>query len=186
MEVASTAFLSVGLAADAFAVSLSSGCSIKYIKLNKALKIALFLGGFQAMMPLIGWLMGLTFREFISQFDYWLTFLILVVMGSKAIWEACTGDEGCKPFNPLDSHTLLILAIATSIDALAAGVGLSMLKESIFLACTLIGVITFSLSLAGVFIGHRFGSICNQKIEIVGGAILIALGLKFLGEGLLA
>lgn len=184
MEILTTTLLSLGLAADAFAVSLTSGFSIRNIKVNKALKIALFFGCFQAVMPLIGWSAGLTFRDFISSFDHWIAFGLLTYIGGKMIHEALQEEEEDKPFNPLDSYTLTTLAIATSIDALAAGIGLSVLKGSILLACTLIGFITFTLCFIGVFIGHKFGGIFNQKIEIVGGVVLILIGTKILFEHL--
>lgn len=184
MEILTTTFLSLGLAADAFAVSLTSGFSIKHIKINKALKIALFFGCFQAIMPLIGWSAGLTFREFISGIDHWIAFGLLSYIGGKMIYESMQEEIEDKKFNPLDSYTLITLAIATSIDALAAGIGLSVLKGSILLACSLIGFITFALCFIGVFIGHRFGDLLNQKIEILGGVVLIVIGTKILLEHL--
>jgi putative Mn2+ efflux pump MntP len=184
MEFLTITFLSLGLAADAFAVSLTSGFVIQHIKLNKALKIALFFGIFQGIMPLIGWLLGLTFRNFIAGFAHWIAFILLVFIGGKMIYESCQQEEEEK-FNPLDSYTLLALAIATSIDALAAGLGLSVLKISILLACTLIGSITFGLSFCGVFIGHSFGDLFNKKIEVIGGLVLIGIGSKMLLEHLI-
>ncbi len=179
MELLTTGLMSLGLAADAFAVSLTSGFAIRHIKVHKALKIALFFGIFQGIMPLIGWLTGLTFREFLANFDHWIAFILLAFIGSKMIYEALYEDEE-KPFNPLDSYTLLLLAIATSIDALAAGLGLSVIKMSILLACTMIGVITFLVCFIGVYLGHQFGSLFNQKIEILGGITLIGVGFKIL------
>lgn len=181
MELLTTTFLSLGLAADAFAVSLTSGFVIQHIKLNKALKIALFFGIFQGIMPLIGWGIGLTFRDFIASFAHWIAFILLIFIGGKMIYESFQEAEK-ERFNPLDSYTLLALAIATSIDALAAGLGLSMLKMSILLACTLIGSITFALSFCGVFLGHSFGNLFNKKIEIIGGLVLILIGIKILLE----
>ena len=182
MEWVNITFLGLGIAADAFAVSLSSGFVIQRIKLNKALKIALFVGIFQAIMPFIGWLMGWSFREFITNIDHWIAFILLLVIGSKMIYEAYKNIDEDEKFNPLDTYTLLALAIATSIDALAAGLGWYLLKTSILFPCILIGLITFCLSLLGVFIGHKFGSIFNQKIEIIGGITLIFLGRKILIE----
>ncbi|GBF80927.1 manganese efflux pump MntP [Aphanothece sacrum] len=184
MELLNTTFLSIGLAADAFAVSVTSGCLIQHIKINKALKIALFFGVFQGVMPLIGWITGLTFRNLLSNFDHWIAFILLSFIGGKMIYEAFQLEDD-KKFNPLDNYTLFALAIATSIDALATGFSLSLLESSIFFACTLIGLITFSLSFIGVFIGHKFGSIFNQKIEIIGGLTLIAIGSKILIEDLM-
>ncbi|PSF38637.1 hypothetical protein C7H19_03780 [Aphanothece hegewaldii CCALA 016] len=184
-EFLTTTFLALALSADAMAVSMTSGFMIRHIKVNKALKIALFFGVFQAIMPLIGWAVGLTFREFMTSFDHWIAFVLLGLIGSKMIYESLQEEEEDKKFNPLDNSTLFVLAIATSIDALAAGLGLSMLKSSILLACTLIGFITFILSFVAVFLGHRFGGLFNQKIEILGGLILIIIGSKILFEHLI-
>ncbi len=184
MNYLSTTFLALGLAADAFAVSLTSGLLIKRIKINKALKIALFFGGFQYLMPLIGWSLGINFSYIISDFDHWIAFGLLGFIGGKMIYESYQLDTDCKKFNPLDFYTLLVMAIATSIDALVAGLGISVLQSSIFLAATLIGIITFCLSFMGVFIGHKIGNRFNNKIEIIGGIILITLGSKILIEHL--
>lgn len=184
-EFLTTSFLALALSADAMAVSMTSGLMIRHIKINKALKIALFFGVFQAIMPLLGWVIGLTFRELMTSFDHWIAFVLLGLIGGKMIYESLQENSEEKKFNPLDNSTLLALAIATSIDALAAGLGLSMLKSSIFLACTLIGVITFFLSFFAVFLGHRFGGLFNQKIEILGGLILIIIGSKILCEHLI-
>ncbi|VEP17205.1 putative manganese efflux pump MntP [Hyella patelloides LEGE 07179] len=186
MNSTSTIFLALGLAADAFAVSLTSGLLIQRIKINKALKIALFFGGFQCLMPLIGWGAGINFNHLIAEFDHWIAFGLLSFIGVKMIYESCQLESEREQFNPLDSYTLLILAIATSIDALAAGLGLSLLKSSIILAASLIGIITFCLSFIGVFIGHKIGDKFNNKIEIMGGLILIFIGSKILFEHLTA
>ena len=185
MELVNITFLALGLAADAFAVSLSSGFIIQRIKVNKALKIALFFGIFQAVMPFIGWLTGLSFREFMTDIDHWIAFTLLLVIGGKMIYEAYKEMDNEPKGNPLDTYTLLALAIATSIDALAAGLGLSLLKTSILFPCTIIGLITFFLSFIGVFIGHKFGSIFNKKIEVIGGLTLILIGSKILLEDLI-
>jgi putative Mn2+ efflux pump MntP len=184
MDSFSTSFLALGLAADAFTVSLSCGLLIKRIKINKALKIALFFGSFQFLMPLIGWGLGINFSYLIAEFDHWIAFGLLSSIGGKMIYESFQLEHERNKFNPLDSYTLLILAIATSIDALAAGLGLSLLKNSIILAATLIGMITFCLSFAGVFIGHKIGNKFNNKIEIIGGLILIFIGSQILFEHL--
>ncbi|MGK7939284.1 MAG: manganese efflux pump MntP family protein [Crocosphaera sp.] len=185
MELVNTTFLGLGLAADAFAVSLSSGFLIQRIKFNKALKIALFFGIFQGVMPFIGWLTGLSFREFMTNIDHWIAFILLLGIGSKMIYEAYNNLEEDDKFNPLETYTLFALALATSIDALAAGLGLSLLKTSILFPCTIIGLITFFLSFIGVFIGHKFGSIFNKKIEVLGGLSLIFIGSKILIEDLM-
>lgn len=184
MATVTVGLMSVGLAADALAVSLTSGLLIKRIHLNKALKIALFFGFFQTLMPLLGWLTGLGVREFISAIAPWVAFFLLTGLGAKMIYEALTEEEE-NPFNPLDNVTLFGLAIATSIDALFAGLGLSVIKMSLPLIVTTIGLVTFFLCFLGVFIGHRFGNLFQDKVEIVGGLILIALGTKILVETLI-
>jgi putative Mn2+ efflux pump MntP len=184
MESLSTVLMALGLSADAFAVSLSSGLLIKHIKVNKALRIALFFGGFQALMPLVGWAAGLTFRDLLADFDHWIAFVLLGLIGGKMIYESLTDNDDERKFNPLDPYTLLVLAIATSLDAFAAGLGLSVIKTPIVLAVTIIGAITFSLSFVGVFIGHKFGNLFSKKIEVLGGIILIFIGSKILFEHL--
>ncbi len=183
MQLGSLVLIALGLAADAFAVSLSSGLLIKNLKVNKALKIALFFGGFQYLMPLIGWVGGLVFRDLFASVDHWIAFGLLSLIGGKMIYESFSEEEE-EGFNPLDTYTLFGLAIATSIDALAVGLSLSVIKTSIIEAATIIGVITFGLSFLGVFIGHRFGGLFNNKIELLGGVILILIGSKILLEHL--
>lgn len=186
MEPITTVLIAVGLAADAFAVSLSSGLAIKHMKINKALKIALFFGVFQALMPLIGWVAGLSFRGFISSFDHWVAFGLLSFIGGRMIYESTQEEIVEKKFNPLDSYTLMTLAVATSLDALAVGIGFSVLKISIFAVVTVIGFITFFLSFLGVFIGHKFGDFFQNKVEMLGGLVLIGIGTKILIEHLTA
>lgn len=183
MEILQTTLLSVGLAADACAVSLTSGLIIKYISLNKAIKIALCFGIFQALMPLIGWLSGLMFQNYLTAVDHWIVFLLLGGIGSKMIYESITADED-KKFNPLDIFTLIGLAIATSIDALAVGFGLSTIDRTILSIAGSIGIITFICSFSSVYLGHFFGDLFKSQVEIIGGLILIAIGTKVLWEHL--
>jgi len=178
--------LALGLAADAFAVSLSSGLAIRNMKINKALKISLSFGCFQALMPLIGWLVGLSFRGWIEAVDHWVAFGLLSFIGARMIYEATQDEISEKKINPLDTYTLLTLSVATSIDALAVGIGFAFLKTSIFAPITAIGFITFFLSFIGVFVGHKFGELFQNKIEIIGGLILIIIGSKILIEHLTA
>ncbi|HSF74649.1 MAG TPA: manganese efflux pump MntP family protein [Microcoleus sp.] len=180
MDAATTILLSLGLAADAFAVAVSSGLAIKHMKVNKALKIALFFGGFQAFMPVIGWFFGLSFSSLITPIDHWIAFGLLSFIGGRMIYESLQSEECEKKFNPLDTGTLITLSVATSIDALAVGLGFAVLKDSIALAVTAIGFITFFLAFAGVFIGHKCGNLFANKIEILGGAILIFIGSRIL------
>jgi putative Mn2+ efflux pump MntP len=183
MQLLTIGFLSAGLAADAFAISLTSGLLIKRIKLNKALKIALFFGIFQTMMPILGWLTGLAFRDFLDGVNHWLVFVLLVGLGLKMIYESLT-QEKQSSFNPLDNYMLLGLALATSIDGLAAGIGLSILEIPLIAVITTIGLMTFLFSILGVFMGHYFGHLFENRVEYIGGVVLIAVGTKVLLENL--
>lgn len=186
MDATTTVFLSFGLAADAFAVAVSSGLAIKHMKVNKALKIALFFGGFQALMPLIGWFIGLSFSFWIAPIDHWIAFGLLTFIGSKMIYESLQTEECAKKFNPLDTGTLITLSVATSLDALAAGIGFAVLKTSIGPVVSAIGFITFLVVFVGVFIGNKCGDLFGKKIELLGGAILIAIGTNILWSHLTA
>jgi len=186
MDILTAASLGLGLSADAFAVSVSSGLSMKYARWHKAIKIALFFGGFQMLMPILGWGLSLTWRSTIEAYDQWIAFLLLAAIGAKTIREAL-GDDDDNPSeqacNPADTRMLTGLAIATSIDALAAGVGLTVVNTPILQVAGVIGLITFAVCLAGVFLGKSFGCRLYShvgKVEIVGGVILILLGFKML------
>jgi len=178
--------IGVGLAADAFAVSLTSGLYIRHLKWQKALKVAIAFGIFQAIMPLMGWGIGVGFRDYIIRFDHWIGFILLTALGLRMIHEAIADDEDREPFNPLNIETLFVLAVATSIDALAAGLGLAVLQTPILLTITIIGLITFWLCLGGVYLGHHFGDRFQDKVEVIGGVILIAIGSRILWQGITA
>jgi len=180
MDIISIIFIAFGLAMDAFAVSITSGLTIKQLRVNDALKIAIFFGLFQAIMPLIGWSAGLGFRDFISSIDHWIAFGLLSLIGCKMIYESSKMGINDKKKDPLNVYVLLMLSIATSIDALAVGLSLSFLKVSIALPAIIIGVVTFLLSLFGVYFGNRFGHYFEKKIEIIGGLILIGIGIRIL------
>ena len=184
MDIITIIFIAFGLAMDAFAVSVTSGITIKQLKVRNALKIALFFGAFQAFMPVIGWLAGLSLRAIISSVDHWIAFGLLFVVGCKMIYESVKLEPKERTINPLDVSILLMLSIATSIDALAVGVSFAFLKVSIATPVIIIGVVTFILSFTGVYIGDRFGHFFEKKIEIAGGLILIGIGLKILIEHL--
>jgi len=177
-------FIAVGLAMDAFAVSITSGLTIKQLRIKHAFRIAIFFGFFQAFMPLIGWLAGLRLRDFISGVDHWVVFGFLSAIGCKMIYESFKTESNRKTINPLNFTVLLILSIATSIDALGVGMSFAFLKVSIITPIAVIGFVTFLLSLVGVFIGDRFGHFFKNKAEIIGGLILIGIGLKILFEHL--
>lgn len=178
--------IALGLAMDAFAVSITSGIAIKRIKISQALLIAAFFGIFQALMPVLGWAIGQWTYQWISAVDYWIAFALLLYVGGHMILESLQPEEEGAEKNPLHLPTLLILAVATSIDAFAIGISLSMLRVSIVRPVILIGLITFILSLAGVYAGRLFGHINEKKMEVAGGLVLIGIGAKILIDHLLS
>lgn len=182
MELITITLIAVGLAMDAFAVSIASGVTIKDMKFNYALRIAVFFGLFQAFMPLVGWLAGLNLKNFVEDVSHWIAFALLTIIGFKMIYESVKMDG--NTFHPLNLHILMILSIATSIDALAVGISFAFLKISIATPILIIGTITFLLSFVGVFIGDKFGHFFEKKMEIGGGVILIGIGIKILVEHL--
>ena len=177
-------FIALGLAMDSFSVSVANGLATKTFIISKALTIALFFGFFQAVMSIFGWLAGESIADYISAFDHWIAFILLTFIGIKMIYESITD----KPNSLLGAYTIkviLILSIATSIDALAVGLSFSFLDISIFFPALIIGVVAFLMSFFGVYIGRRFGKILKNRIEILGGLILIIIGLKILFEHLI-
>jgi len=184
MDIFTIILIAFGLSMDALAVSVTSGITIKRLKVNNALRIALFFGGFQAFMPIIGWLAGLSLLDFISGVDHWVAFGLLAFIGCKMIYESVKMKSGREESNPLSLYVLLVLSVATSIDALAVGLSFAFLQISIATPVIVIGTVTFLLSLLGVFAGNRFGHFFENKIEIVGGFILIGIGIKILMEHL--
>lgn len=173
--------IAIGLSMDAFAVSVGKGLSMRRLNMKQAAVIALFFGGFQALMPLLGWLLGAQFHQFVQSVQGWIAFGLLAFIGAKMIWDAFHEDEenADEEFR-LDLRELVVLAVATSIDAFAAGVAFAMVDVNIVFAISLIGVTTFVLSLAGVAIGHQFGSRWERPSTVAGGVILILIGLKIL------
>jgi putative Mn2+ efflux pump MntP len=186
MQFVMILFVAVGLSMDAFAVSVVTGSVYRELKVRHALRMALSFGGFQAIMPIIGFLAGISLRRFISAYDHWIAFGLLAFVGGKMIYESLKIEAAEKNLDPCNLLVLLTLSVATSIDALAIGITLSMLTASIVSTAAIIGVVTFALSYAGIFIGKRFGHFFESKIEIVGGVILIAIGLKILIQHLTA
>lgn len=167
---------------DAFAVSIVSGSAYKQLKVKHALRTALFFGGFQAIMPLIGALAGLSLKEYIADYDHWMAFGLLSAVGGKMLYESFRIKSTKENFDPSNIFILLVLSVATSIDALVVGITLPLITSSIAVAVVIIGLVTFALSYLGVFIGKKFGHFFESKIEAIGGLILIALGLKILIE----
>lgn len=177
--------IAIGLSMDAFAVSLCKGLAMKLLNMRQALVIALFFGGFQAAMPLLGWLLGKSFEQYIIGIDHWIAFGLLLFIGGKMIHDALKPDEETAGgHGKLALRELILLAIATSIDALAVGITFAFLQVAIIPSISLIGIITFTLSLLGVIIGHRFGIRYKSKAEIAGGIVLIIIGIKILLEHL--
>ncbi len=174
--------LAVGLSMDAFAVSICKGLSVQRLRPRHALIAGAYFGGFQALMPLIGWLLGRQFEELIKSIDHWIAFALLTIIGANMIREAFGKDEELN--GSFSFKTMLPLAIATSIDALAVGVTFAFLEVQIVPAILLIGAMTFAISAAGVKTGNVFGTKYKSKAELAGGIILILLGIKILIEHL--
>jgi len=182
MDLVTIIVIAVGLAMDAFAVSIVSGSVYQQLHVRHALRMAVFFGGFQAFMPLIGSLAGMSVKDYITDYDHWVAFGLLAAVGGKMIYESFKIESSKKSLDPSNVMVLLILALATSIDALAIGITLSLVVSSITVAVIIIGLVTFVLSYLGVFIGKKFGHFFENKIEVLGGIILIGLGIKILLE----
>lgn len=183
MNLFSLFLIAVGLSMDAFAVAICKGLAMKKITIKKALIVGLWFGGFQGLMPAIGYLLGTQFEKYITNIDHWIAFVLLFIIGGNMIKEALSKEEE-KANDSLAFKEMLLLALATSIDALAVGVTFAFLKVQIIPAVSFIGVITFTLSAIGVKIGNIFGSRYKSKAELAGGIILILMGCKILLEHL--
>ena len=175
--------VAVGLSMDAFAVSVCKGLSMQRIDRRYTALIGVFFGGFQALMPLLGYLLGSRFAVYIERFDHWVAFVLLALIGGGMIRESRDEAEE-ETYHGVDYKELLLLAVATSIDALAVGVTFAFFEVRVLPAAALIGCITFALSLVGVVVGNRFGARYKGRAELTGGVILILIGLKILLEHL--
>lgn len=187
MGFAELFLIGVGLSMDAFAVSVCKGLNMRgKINFKHAGVIALFFGGFQALMPLIGYFLGIGFEKYITKIDHWIAFLLLGFIGGKMVVEAIKewNAEDKQEEDKLEIKELLVLAVATSIDALAVGITFAFLNVNIWSAISIIGVTTFVLSIIGVVIGNKFGSKYKSKAELAGGIILVLMGIKILLEHL--
>lgn len=188
--------IAVGLSMDAFAVSVCKGLGMRRVRSRQALLIAAFFGGFQALMPLVGYFLGTQFAPLVEPVDHWVTFALLALIGGKMVWDglrqspdepcASCGEaaEGAAGGGKVGLAELTMLAVATSIDAFAVGCSLAFLSVNIALAAAVIGATTFALSLVGVGLGHRFGTRYNRAATIAGGVVLMLIGLKTLLEHL--
>ena len=178
--------LAVGLAMDAFAVSIAMGISLPRVRTHQALRLALAFGGFQFLMPVVGYLAGTTFSDnrLIIAYDHWIAFTLLVGLGLKMIRDASRIAEGgaAPPGDPTKSPRLIVLALATSLDALAVGLSLAFLRVTILLPSTVIGLVAAGFSAAGIHLGHRFGHHLERRAEVIGGIALIGIGCRILVE----
>ncbi|MCL4385694.1 MAG: manganese efflux pump MntP family protein [Cyanobacteria bacterium] len=177
--------VAVSLAMDCLAVSIAGGALVEKPRLKNALKIGAFFGLFQTIMPIIGWALGYGFRNLISSFDHWIAFGLLFIIGARMIYESFKKDTDKRKRDILNNHTLLLLAIATSIDALIAGMGLAFMGISLIYSVLVIGAFAFVLSVTGYFTGHKIGTLIGSKMEIVGGVVLIGIGAKILIQHLI-
>ncbi len=181
--------LSVGLAMDATAVSAARGMAVPVVRARHALLVALFFGGFQALMPIVGWLIGARIGPLVEAWDHWIAFVLLGAIGGKMLWEAHSAKADAAPRSEADLfglRVMLALAVATSIDALAVGITLPMLDAPFALSVTTIGVTTAVLCVVGLVVGRRAGAMLGRRLDMLGGIILIGLGVKILVEHLRA
>ena len=187
MSIVELFLIGVGLSMDAFAVAVCQGLCMPKLNLRQGGVIALYFGGFQALMPLIGWFLGSQFAGYIQSFDHWVAFVLLALIGGNMVREALSPEEeetSCAVNSKLNHKKLFVMAVATSIDALAIGVAFAFMDVLILPAVSLIGCTTFCLSLVGVVVGNFFGSRYKKRAELTGGIILILLGVKILLEHL--
>ena len=182
MNITEVLLISVGLAMDAFAVAICKSMAMKKLEWKKAILIGLYFGAFQAIMPVFGYLLGSAFYEMVTKVDHWIALFLLGAIGVNMIKEAFDEESDCD--DKVDVKTMVTLAVATSIDALACGITLACLNINIIFPVISIGVITFGLSVIGVIIGYKFGEKLKTKAQILGGIILILLGVKILLEHL--
>jgi manganese efflux pump family protein len=178
--------IAVALAMDAFAVALAAGTTLRPLTFRRCFRLAFHFGLFQAMMPVVGWLAGLTVQSFVATWSHWLAFLLLTIIGGRMIFLAVYGEqEHDRPAaDPSRGLTLVALSVATSIDALAVGLTLAMLEVTIWLPALIIGLVTGSLTLTGLFLGARVGALWGKQIEVAGGVLLILIGIKILLDAL--
>jgi manganese efflux pump family protein len=176
--------IAIGLSFDTFAVSVSTGLTVSHIKFWQAIRIAIVLAIFQSFMPLLGWLGGTQIERYISNYDHWIAFGLLSILGIKMTVETFKNTEE-KKFNPLLLSVLVVMAIATSIDALVVGISFALLNTNIYFAISIIGSVTFLVSMIGMSLGKNVNGKFGKKAQIIGGLILIGIGLKILLSHLL-
>ncbi|MBR5811668.1 MAG: manganese efflux pump [Alistipes sp.] len=184
MGISELLLIGIGLSMDAFAVSIGKGLSTKCLKPRHYLSVGAWFGGFQALMPIAGFLLGVSFASLVESFDHWIAFVLLGIIGFNMIRESLHGDE-CEICPDFSIRSMFMLAVATSIDALAIGISFAFLQIDILPAASIIGVTTFILSMIGLRIGNIFGCRYKSKAEFAGGVVLIIIGIKILAEHLL-
>jgi putative Mn2+ efflux pump MntP len=180
--------IAVGLSMDALSVSIANGFMIRQLKFRQAFRIAFFFGFFQFFMPIIGWAAGRYFHSSIESFDHWIAFGLLLFIGFKMIIESRSldpADPECESRTCMHFPTLLLMSVATSVDALAVGISFAVLEVGILHPVLIIGILTFAMCIAGVYIGNKIGHLFENKLEIAGGIIIIGIGIKILVEHLL-
>lgn len=181
MDFISTLLIAIALAMDAFSVSLTKGFTLKKITKSQVLWFAIFFGGFQSLMPILGWLGGIQFEWLITTFAPWIAFILLLLIGSNMIRESLSDDEEAEEDSDKFSFKeLTLLAIATSIDAFAVGITIALINDPILISSAIIGIVAFIFSIAGIFIGKKLGDYVGDKFQILGGVILILIGIKIL------
>jgi len=184
MDFLSTLLIAIALAMDAFSVSLTKGFTLKKITKSQMLWFGIFFGGFQALMPVLGWIGGIQLEWLITTFAPWIAFILLLLIGSNMIRESFANDEAEEDSDKFSFKELTLLAIATSIDAFAVGITYAVLKTDILIPIIMIGVVAFIFTIIGLYLGKKIGNYFGDKFEILGGTILILLGIKILLEGL--
>ena len=180
LDILSIVLIALGLSADCFAVAFSGSISLKTVTPAQVLRTALVFGAFQAVMPVLGWLAGLTVVGFIAEYDHWVAFALLVLVGGRMIWETFHSADDLKRVDISRGVLLLTLALATSIDALAVGLTFAFLSVNIWLACSTIGVIAFGITIVGFVSGRKAGALLGKYAEAIGGVILIGIGFRIL------
>lgn len=180
LDFTSILLIAIGLSADCFAVTLSSSAAMKSFSVIQVLRTALAFGFFQALMPVIGWLLGQTVVDIIADFDHWIAFGLLGIIGGKMLWESFKNDKSSKTTDFTRGFLLITLAVATSIDALAVGLTFAFLEVNIALAVGIIGLIAFIATIIGFSLGKKLGKLAGRRAETIGGIILLVIGLRIL------
>ena len=180
MDIFTILLIAIGLSFDTFAVSITTGLSISYIRFWQGVKIAATLAFFQALMPLLGYILGKQVENLISDYDHWIAFGLLFLLGFKMIYESFVKEKDASSSNPLKTMVLLGMAVATSIDALVVGISFAFVTINIYLAIFIIGAVTFLVSMIGMLFGKKLGGKLGKQMEIIGGIILIGIGFRIL------